>query len=57
MYLFFQILQKFFCKNNFIIIINIGDNCESEVDVCFEMLCFLNRECIDLSLEEEFVLG
>lgn len=57
MYLFFQVLQKFFCKNNFVIVINIGDDCESEVDVCFEMFCFLNRQCMDLSLEEEFVLG
>uniref|UniRef100_A0A8W8MTE0 Uncharacterized protein n=2 Tax=Magallana gigas TaxID=29159 RepID=A0A8W8MTE0_MAGGI len=34
-----------------------GDNCESEVDACLEMPCSLNRQCTDLSPEEESVLG
>lgn len=38
-------------------IINTGDNCESEVDACLEMPCSLNRQCTDLSPEEESVLG
>lgn len=34
-----------------------GDNCENETDACLESPCSLDRECTDLSPEEESVLG
>lgn len=37
--------------------IDLGDNCENETDACLESPCSLDRECTDLSPEEESVLG
>lgn len=35
----------------------LGDNCENETDACLEDPCSLDRECTDLTPEEESVLG
>ncbi|XP_062609554.1 uncharacterized protein LOC134271353 [Saccostrea cucullata] len=34
-----------------------GDRCETNTDACLSGPCPLNRECIDLTPEEEFILG
>lgn len=35
----------------------VGENCELDIDVCLNELCFLLRNCMDFVLEEEVWFG